>query len=109
MAAGPQVRHALPVVEPYECWLRAEAVPGFLRGFAEAAGVVLDVADVLDRLLDTDTGRGRWLVLPAAGPLHVELAGEPGTGSVEVRARPTGPGGDALLARLTGLGAVYSR
>jgi hypothetical protein len=97
------------VTEPYECWLHADAVPAFLRGYADAAGVELDVPDVLDRLLDTDTGRGRWLVLPVDGPLSVELAGEPGTGSVEVRARPTGPGADALLACLPGLGAVYSR
>lgn len=97
------------VTEPYECWLHAEDVPAFLRGYAEVAGAPLDVADVLDRLLDTDTGRGRWLVLPVEGPLHVELAGEPGTGAVEVRARPTGPGADALLAALPGLGAVYGR
>ena len=97
------------MTDPYECWLHAEAVPAFLRGYAEAAGVALDVDDVLDRLLDTDTGRGRWLVLPVGGPLHVELAGEPGTGAVEVRARPTGPGADALLAALPGLGAVYGR
>lgn len=95
--------------EPYECWLHAEDVASFLTGYAAAAGAVLDVDDVLDRLLDTDTGRGRWLVLPVAGPLHVELAGEPGTGAVEVRARPTGPGADALLAALPGLGAVYGR
>ena len=97
------------MTDPYECWLHAEAVPSFLRGYAEALGVALDVDDVLDRLLDTDTGRGRWLVLPVGGPLHVELAGEPGTGAVEVRARPTGPGADALLAALPGLGAVYGR
>lgn len=97
------------MTEPYECWLPAEAVPGFLSGYARVVGAALDVAAVLDLLLDTDTGRGRWLVLPVAGPLTVELAGERGTGSVEVRARPTGPGADALLAALPGLGAVYSR
>lgn len=97
------------MIDPYECWLHAETVPAFLRGYAEAAGVALDVDDALDRLLDTDTGRGRWLVLPVGGPLHVELAGEPGTGAVEVRARPAGPGADALLAALPGLGAVYGR
>jgi RecB family endonuclease NucS len=49
------------------------------------------------------------LVLPAPGPVHVELAAEPGTGVVEVRARPTGPGADEVLALLRPLGAVYSR
>ncbi|MCW2606265.1 MAG: hypothetical protein JWO60_958 [Frankiales bacterium] len=97
------------MTDPYECWLHAETVPGFLAGYADVLGVPLDVDDVLDRLLDTDTGRGRWLVLPVSGPLHVELAGEPGTGAVEVRARPTGPGADDLLAALPGLGAVYGR
>ena len=97
------------MTEPYECWLHREQVPAFLAGFAQAAGVPVDVDDVLDRLLDTDVGRGRWLVLPVAGPLHLELAGEPGTGAVEVRARPTGPGADDLLAVLRPLGAVYGR
>ncbi len=95
------------MTDPYECWLRAEDVPGFLRGLA--LRLPFDVEDVLDRLLDTDYARGRWLVLPVDGPLHLELAGEPGTGAVEVRARPMGPGADALLALLRPLGAVYSR
>lgn len=95
------------MTDPYECWLRAEDVPGFLGGLAHR--LPFDVDDVLDRLLDTDYARGRWLVLPVDGPLHIELAGEPGTGAVEVRARPTGPGADALLALLRPLGAVYSR
>ena len=95
------------MTDPYECWLHAERVPAFLRGLAEH--LPFDVDDVLDRLLDTDYARGRWLVLPAAGPLHVQLAAEPGAGAVEVRARPTGPGADELVALLRPLGAVYSR
>jgi len=97
------------VTEPYECWLHREHVPDFLAGFGAATGEQVDVADVLDRLLDTDVGRGRWLVLPVGGPLRLELGAEPGTGAVEVRAFPTGPGADALLARLRPLGAVYGR
>lgn len=97
------------MTEPYECWLHREQVPGFLAGFAAAAQVPVDVDDVLDRLLDTDIGRGRWLVLPVAGPLHLELAAEPGTGAVEVRAWTLGPAGDELLAQLRPLGAVYGR
>lgn len=95
------------MTDPYECWLRTEDVPSFLRGLAGPLG--FDADDVLDRLLDTDYARGRWLVLPLAGPLHLQLAAEPGTGAVEVRARPTGPGADELLALLRPLGAVYSR
>ena len=97
------------MTEPYECWLHREHVPDFLAGFGAATGEQVDVADVLDRLLDTDVGRGRWLVLPVGGPLRLELGAEPGTGAVEVRAFPTGPGADALLARLRPLGAVYGR
>lgn len=97
------------MTDPYECRLCVEDVRGFLDGLARATGSPLDVDEVLDRLRDTDVGRGRWLVLPVGGPLTVELAGEHGTGSLEVRARPTGPGADELLARLPGLGAVYSR
>ena len=95
------------MTDPYECWLHVEQVPAFLAGLAER--LPFDVDDVLDRLRDTHYARGRWLVLPARGPLHVELAAEPGTGVVEVRARPTGPGSDELLAALRPLGAVYSR
>lgn len=95
------------MTDPYECWLRTEDVPAFLTGLAGPLG--FDADDVLDRLRDTDHTRGRWLVLPVAGPLHVQLAAEPGTGAVEVRARPTGPGADELLALLRPLGAVYSR
>ena len=98
-----------PEPEPYECWLHREQVPAFLTGFALAAGESVDVDDVLDRLLDTDVGRGRWLVLPVGGPLRLELGAEPGTGAVEVRAFPTGPGADDLLASLRPLGAVYGR
>ena len=97
------------MAEPYECWLPRDLVPAFLRGLAAVTGAELDVDDVLDRLLDTHVGRGRWLLLPARGPLRVELAGEPGTGDVEVRAWPVGEGGDELLAALPGLGAVYGR
>ena len=97
------------MTEPYECWLHREQVPDFLAGFGQATGEQVDVADVLDRLLDTDVGRGRWLVLPVGGPLRLELGAEPGTGAVEVRAFPTGPGADALLAALRPLGAVYGR
>ena len=97
------------MTEPYECWLHREDVPAFLAGWAAETGGPLDVDDVLDRLLDTDVGRGRWLVLPVGGPLRLELAAEPGTGAVEVRAFPTGPGADALLGRLRPLGAVYGR
>lgn len=97
------------MTEPYECWLHREQVADFLRGFGDAAGEPVDVDDALDRLLDTDVGRGRWLVLPVGGPLRLELAAEPGTGAVEVRAFPTGPGADALLASLRPLGAVYGR
>lgn len=97
------------MIEPYECWLRAEDVPGFLSGYAASTGSTLDLDEVLDRLLDTDVGRGRWLVLPVEGPLTVELAGEHGTGSVEVRARPTGPGADEAIALLRPLGAIYGR
>lgn len=74
------------MTEPYECWLHNEQVPGFLAGYGAAADQFFDVDDVLDRLLDTDVGRGRWLVLPVSGPLRLELAAEPGTGAVEVRA-----------------------
>ena len=95
------------MIDPYECWLHVEDVPAFLQGLSER--LAFDVADVLDRLLDTHYARGRWLVLPADGPVHVELAAEPGTGVVEVRARPTGPGADEVLAALRPLGAVYSR
>lgn len=98
-----------PEPEPYECWLHREQVPAFLAGYALAAGEAVDVDDVLDRLLDTDVGRGRWLVLPVGGPLRLELGAEPGTGAVEVRAFPTGPGADDLLASLRPLGAVYGR
>ena len=98
-----------PEPEPYECWLHREQVPAFLTGYALAAGEAVDVEDVLDRLLDTDVGRGRWLVLPVGGPLRLELGAEPGTGAVEVRAFPTGPGADDLLASLRPLGAVYGR
>ena len=84
-------------------------MPAFLTGYALAAGEAVDVDDVLDRLLDTDVGRGRWLVLPVGGPLRLELGAEPGTGAVEVRAFPTGPGADDLLASLRPLGAVYGR
>ena len=95
------------MTDPYECWLHVEQVPAFLTGLAEQ--LPFDVDDVLDRLQDTHYARGRWLVLPAAGPVHVELAAEPGTGVVEVRARPTGPDADELLASLRPLGAVYGR
>ena len=98
-----------PGPAPYECWLHREQVPAFLTGYALAAGEAVDVDDVLDRLLDTDVGRGRWLVLPVGGPLRLELGAEPGTGAVEVRAFPTGPGADDLLASLRPLGAVYGR
>lgn len=97
------------LAEPYECWLHRERVPAFLAGYAVAAGAAVDVDDLLDRLLDTDVGRGRWLVLPVGGPLRVELAAEPGTGAVEVRAWPSGPGADELIAALLPLGAVYGR
>lgn len=97
------------MTEPYECWLHNEQVADFLEGYAARVGEALSVHDVLDRLLDTDVGRGRWLVLPVGGPLRLELAAEPGTGAVEVRAFPTGPGADALLASLRPLGAVYGR
>ena len=97
------------MTDPYECWLHRELVPAFLTGYADAAGEQVDVEDVLDRLLDTDVGRGRWLVLPVGGPLRLELGAEPGTGAVEVRAFPTAPGSDALLALLRPLGAVYGR
>ena len=97
------------MTEPYECWLHREQVPDFLAGYAQAAGEPVDVDAALDRLLDTDVGRGRWLVLPVGGPLRLELAAEPGTGAVEVRAFPTGPGSDALLAALRPLGAWSGR
>jgi len=97
------------VIEPYECWLRAEDVPAFLSGYARCCGGAVDVDDVLDALLDTDIARGRWLVLPFDGPLTLELAGERGTGSVELRARPIGAGADEAIALLRPLGAVYSR
>lgn len=97
------------MTEPYECWLPRERVPAFLEGLGGRLGAPLDVADLLDRLLDTDVARGRWLVLPLPGPLHVELGAEPGTGDVELRARPLGPEADALLAALRPLGAVYAR
>ena len=64
-----QISEAGSVIEPYECWLHREQVPAFLAGFARAAGQPVDVDVVLDRLLDTDVGRGRWLVLPVGGPL----------------------------------------
>ena len=106
----PKTQHMTrPEPEPYECWLHREQVPAFLTGYALAAGEAVDVDDVLDRLLDTDVGRGRWLVLPVGGPLRLELGAEPGTGAVEVRAFPTGPGADDLLASLRPLGAVYGR
>lgn len=97
------------VAEPYECWLPRDQVEAFLCGLAERARVTLDVEDVLDRLLDTHVGRGRWLVLPVGGPVRIELGTEPGTGDVEVRAWPLGPGSDDLIACLPGLGAVYGR
>lgn len=96
-------------VEPFEGWLWADAVPGFLADYATATGDALDVEGLLDRLLDTHVGRDRWLVLPGRGPVTVELAAEPGTGAVELRARPTGPGADEALARLRELGVVYGR
>lgn len=95
------------MTDPYECWLHVEQVPAFLTGLS--AHLPFDVDAVLDALLDTHYARGRWLVLPASGPVTVELAAEPGTGVVEVRARPTGPGADEVLAALRPLGAVYSR
>jgi hypothetical protein len=98
---------AAGVTDPYECWLYVEQVPAFLRGLAER--LPFDVDDVLDRLLDTHYAQGRWLVLPVEGPVHLELAAEPGTGVVEVRARPTGPGSDELLGALGLLGGVYTR
>lgn len=97
------------MIEPYECRVHAADVPSFLRGFAASCGSPLDLDEVLDALLDTDVGRGRWLVLPLDGPLTLELAGERGTGSIEVRARPIGPGADEAIARLSPLGAVSSR
>ena len=97
------------MTEPYECWLPAERVPAFLRGLADHLHAPLDVERVLDALLDTHVERSRWLVLPLPGPLRVELAGEPGTGAVEVRARPTGPGADEVRAALRGLGALPGR
>ena len=103
------MRDRRPVTDPYECWLPAERVPAFLRGLAEHLDAPLDLEQVLDGLLDTDVERRRWLVLPLPGPLHVELAGEPGTGAVEVRARPTGPGADEVLAALRPLGALPGR
>jgi hypothetical protein len=97
------------VIDPWEAWLPRRDVPTFLSGLAAHLGQPLDVEDLLDRLLDTDISRGRWLVLPVRGPLTVELGAEPGTGDVELRARATGPGADELLAALRPLGAVYSR
>ena len=97
------------MTEPYECWLHRELVPSFLAGYAREVGASVDVVDLLDRLLDTDVGRGRWMVLPVGGPLRLELAAEPGTGAVEVRAFPSGPGADSLIAALLPLGAVYGR
>jgi len=97
------------VIEPYECRVHAADVPRFLRGYAASCGSPLDLDAVLDALLDTDVGHGRWLVLPVNGPLTLELAGERGTGSVEVRARPTGPRADEAIAQLRPLGAVLSR
>lgn len=97
------------MTDPYECRLQREQVPSFLTGLADALAEPLDLDATLDRMLDTDVGRGRWLVLPLGGPLTVSLAGERGTGSVEVRARPTGPGADELIALLGRLGAIYSR
>ena len=55
------------MTEPYECWLHRELVPRFLAGYAREVGASVDVVDLLDRLLDTDVGRGRWLVLPVGG------------------------------------------
>lgn len=97
------------MIEPYECRLPRERVPDFLSGLGAALGEPLDLDDVLDRLLDSDLARGRWLVLPLGGPLTVSMAAERGTGSVEVRVRPTGPGADELITLLGPLGAVYSR
>ena len=96
-------------IEPFEGWLWADAVPRFLREYGEQCGSSMDVDALLDLLLDTHVGRDRWLVLPGAGPVTVELAGEPGTGVVELRARPTGPGADEALWRLRALGVVYGR
>jgi len=84
-------------IEPFEGWLWADAVPRFLREYGEQCSSSLD------------GGRDRWLVLPGNGPVTVELAGEPGTGVVELRARPTGPGADEALRRLRTLGVVYGR
>ena len=97
------------MIDPWEAWLPRADVPAFLSGLAAHLGDPWDVDDLLDRLLDTDVGRGRWLVLPMRGPLTVELGTEPGTGDVELRARGTGPGADDLIAALRPLGAVYAR
>lgn len=96
-------------VEPFEGWMWSDAVPGFLDRYGRDSGDVLDVEALLDSLLDTHVGRDRWLVLPGSGPVTVELAAEPGTGAVELRARPTGPGADEALRRLRELGVVYGR
>lgn len=96
-------------VEPFEGWLWADAVPAFLTRYGAAAGEELDVEALLDGLLDTHVGRDRWLVLPGAGSVTVELACEPGTGAVELRARPTGPGADEALRGLRDLGVTYGR
>lgn len=96
-------------IEPFEGWLWADEVPAFLHRYGEQTGAVLDVAALLDGLLDTHVGRDRWLVLPTEGPVTVELAAEPGTGAVELRARPTGPGADEELVRLRSLGVAYGR
>jgi hypothetical protein len=110
VAADRQGRDDAAVsIDPFEGWLWADAVPGFLHRYGQDTGAVLDVGALLDRLLDTHVGRDRWLTLPGSGPVTVELAGEPGTGAVELRARPTGPGADEALARLRALGVVYGR
>jgi hypothetical protein len=96
-------------IDPFEGWLWADAVPAFLHAYGEQSGAPLDVPALLDGLLDTHVGRDRWLVLPSSGPVTVELAGEPGTGAVELRARPTGPGADEALRGLRTLGISYGR
>ena len=109
--AGPDLGadDAAVTIDPFEGWLWADAVPGFLRRYGEETGEDLDVPALLDGLLDTHVGRDRWLVLPTDGPVTVELAAEPGTGAVELRARPSGPGADEARARLRALGVAYGR
>ena len=110
MAARSPAAHDPDVgIDPFEGWLWADAVPGFLHRVAGASEADLDVDALLDGLLDTHVGRDRWLMLPLAGPITVELAAEPGTGAVELRARPTGPGADEALRELRALGVSYGR